>query len=199
MTVESYKIFAVKPKAATNLVTNPSFEKGTDGWTTGGSNTLARSDDVQRRGAFSCKCTYQDDPNLAVYAITLTDATYAGAIDIYIPSDYDGELLRLFFRDFTGDELIVGNADMTITDDGLVHILAASDFFYIPVSPLLNLPGNMLVTYNLPAAGLNINPISLSMASIAGLLLLGIAYDYFFRRPREVSLPTEPSTAGFEW
>ena len=116
MTITNYKIYAIKPKATTNLCTNPSFETGTTGWTTGGTNTIAKSAAQQRRGVYSLKCTYTDNDLLASYAIMLTDTDHVGAIDIYIPSTYTGTQLTLTWTGYTSGVVVSGLADMTIVD-----------------------------------------------------------------------------------
>ena len=116
MTVTNYKIYAIRPKAAVNLCTNPSFETGTNGWTTGGTNTIAQSSTVSRRGIYSCKCTYADNDLLASYAITITDTDHVAAIDLYIPSTYTGTQLTLTWTGFTSGVVVDGDADMTVTD-----------------------------------------------------------------------------------
>jgi len=117
MTLTNYKLFAIRPKATTNLCTNPSFETGTTGWTTGGTNTIATSATVQRRGVYSCKCTYADSTTFLSYSITLTAAAHTGTVDIYIPSGYDGTKLAVRFASFTSATgYVVGYPDMTLTD-----------------------------------------------------------------------------------
>ena len=118
MTLTNYKLFAIKPKAATNLVTNPSFETVTTGWATGGTNTIARSATVARRGAYSCIATYQNTAtNLASYAITLTAVAYVGSLDVYIPTAYNGTELVLTFSAYAGATVTDGDLDMTIRDN----------------------------------------------------------------------------------
>jgi len=119
MTLERLKFWVINPTKTqdTNLCTNPSFESGTTGWTTGGTNTIATSATQQRRGVYSCKCTYHDTKtNLAAFSITLTATTHTGTIDIYIPSDYDGTSLSVGWSSFTSSTSVVGKPDMTITD-----------------------------------------------------------------------------------
>lgn len=116
MTVTKEKFHIIKPKAATNLCTNPSFETGTTGWTTGGTNTIATSAVQQRRGVYSLKCTYTDNDLLASYSITLTDTDHVASMDIYIPSDYEGTELTLTWTGFTSGTVVAGLADMTIRD-----------------------------------------------------------------------------------
>lgn len=117
MTVTNYKLYAIKPKATTNLCTNPSFETGTTGWGTSGTNTLAQSNTVQRRGVYSCKITYQDNSTLLYLNphVVLTTSTHSGSIDIYIPSDYDGTDLKIDFV-FVSAISVDGDVDMSIRD-----------------------------------------------------------------------------------
>lgn len=118
MTVDSYKLFAIKPKAATNLFTNPSFELGTTDWVLTGTNTIEQSSEQQRRGAYSCKCTYQDSVVLIYNTMTLTAVKHWYSIDIYIPSDWDGGKISIGFSQFTSiTGTINADADMTITDN----------------------------------------------------------------------------------
>lgn len=114
MTVTKEKYYIIKPKASVNLCTNPSFEKATTGWTTGGTNTIARSTEQQRRAAFSLKCTYNDNDLLASYAITLTDTDHVAGVDIYVPSTYTGTQLTLSWTDYVTGVVVDGLVDMTI-------------------------------------------------------------------------------------
>lgn len=118
MTLELLKFWVINPTktADTNLCTNPSFESGTTGWTTGGTNTIATSVTEQRRGVYSCKCTYSNNDLLASYAITLTDTDHVASMDIYIPSDYEGTELTLTWTGFTSATIVAGKPDMTIRD-----------------------------------------------------------------------------------
>jgi len=116
MTLTNYKLFAIRPKATTNLCTNPSFETGTTGYTTGGTNTIATSATVQRRGVYSCKCTFADNDLTLSYAATLTAVAYVGTIDIYIPTAYDGTELTLTWTGYTSATVTAGKPDMTIRD-----------------------------------------------------------------------------------
>lgn len=90
----------------TNLVINSSFEVGTTGWYTGaGANTIAQSGDHARYGAYSCKCTYQDNTNLLYNAFTsgLTAAQHYASAWIWVPSDWDGGNISLVWGNFAGD------------------------------------------------------------------------------------------------
>lgn len=75
----------VLPKAAENLITNPSIETATTGWAASqGAETLARSADEQRRGAYSLKITPTTTDNQGAYhAVSLTaDTLYGVGIDL---------------------------------------------------------------------------------------------------------------------
>lgn len=100
---------------------------------------------------------------------------------------------------YSGYEYLPFITDIAITGDGLVHIVGAYTYGGIPFSPFLTLPGTFLITYELPPLP-TISPVSLTMVGIASVLLIGIAYDFFFRRGRGVpEPPAEPSIADFEW
>ena len=87
--------------AATNLVTNGGFETNTTGWTTGGTNTIARSTEQAKFGAASLKCTYSNNANLADFGITLTNAAHSASVWVYIPTAYDGGGIELRQLNFT--------------------------------------------------------------------------------------------------
>lgn len=118
MTLEIIKLYVIKPTKTTdlNLVTNPSFEVSTAGYTTGGTNTIAVSTAQARRGVSSCLCTYQDNDAFIIYATTLTAATYTFSVDVYIPTAYDGTDLVLSAFNFAGSAITVGRPNMTIRD-----------------------------------------------------------------------------------
>src|SRR3990167_4449938 len=100
-----------------NLCTNGGFETNTAGWSASGTNTLARSTEQAKFGAASAKCTYQNNNDIARFAVTLTAANHALSAWLYIPSDYDGTVITVRFVNFTG---ATGsgtvNADMTKVD-----------------------------------------------------------------------------------
>lgn len=108
----------IVPLDDTNLITNPSFEVNTTGYTTGGTNTIARDTTEQRRGVYGLKCTYSNNAVLASYAITLTAVAHTFAVDIYIPSNWDSDAqITAQFVGFTSATgTLSANADMTITD-----------------------------------------------------------------------------------
>lgn len=75
----------VLPKEATNLITNPSVETATTGWAAAqGAETLARSADEQRRGAYALKITPTTVDNQGAYhAVSLTaDTLYGAGVDL---------------------------------------------------------------------------------------------------------------------
>jgi hypothetical protein len=116
MTVSTQKYFIVSPQAASNININPSFELGTTGYTTGGTNTIARSSAVQRHGVYSCLVTYQDNDTLLSYAVTITNADHVGSVYVYIPTDYDGTDLKVGFSNFLPSSVVLGDVNMTIRD-----------------------------------------------------------------------------------
>jgi len=116
MTVTKEKFYIIKPKASINLCTNPSFETGTTGWATGGTNTIAQSAVQQSHGVYSCKATYADNDLMLSYAATLTAVAYVGTMDIYIPTAYDGTELTLTWTGYTSATVTAGKPDMTIRD-----------------------------------------------------------------------------------
>lgn len=119
MTLELLKFWVINPTKTkdTNLCTNPSFESGTTGWKAIGSNTLATSVVQQRRGVYSCKCTYQDNSIIGRYPFTVTaTGTYIGSVDIYIPASYSGTSLSVYITDFSYSTRTPGKPDMTIRD-----------------------------------------------------------------------------------
>jgi len=116
MTIDHYEISIIKPKASANICANPSFELGTSGWATLGTNTIARSSVQQRRGMYSCKATYQDNDGLLALTVVLTNTPHTASMDIFIPSDYNGTLLNLDFVNYVGGTFVSGLPDMTIRD-----------------------------------------------------------------------------------
>lgn len=110
---DSYGVWS----AATNLITNGGFESNTTGWSTGGTNTIARSTEQVKFGTQSLKCTYQDNTTLASFGITLTAVAHSFSAWVYIPSDYDGTVPRLRFNGFTSATgTLFRNLDLTKRD-----------------------------------------------------------------------------------
>ena len=82
----------VVPEAVTNLCTNPSFELGTTGWATGGTNVLSASNEQSWVGAYAGKCVCNTYPNnLGVYGITLPtpNVNYVWRAKIWVPTNFD--------------------------------------------------------------------------------------------------------------
>lgn len=96
----------VVAEGATNLVTNPSFEKDTDGWTAVGASTaLVQSVDYQRYGAYSLKVTPDTGVNDGVYfALTLSASTqYTATINVY---GANGTPYQVYFWDVTAGAVL---------------------------------------------------------------------------------------------
>src|SRR5687768_1054745 len=75
----------VIPEATTNLVTNPSVETATTGWTAVG-GSIARSTTQQRRGVYSLAVTPTSGTTDGVYfgTVSLTSGTtYTASVDVY--------------------------------------------------------------------------------------------------------------------
>jgi hypothetical protein len=107
----------IVPTATTNLITNPSIEIDTTGWTAGGTNTVAQSSTQSKYGNYSLLCTYQDNDALSSYSLTLTAAAYTLSAWVYIPTNYDGTQIRLSALNFAGATgTTFDNADMTKRD-----------------------------------------------------------------------------------
>lgn len=98
----------ITPLGMQNLIDNPSFELGTTGWSVTAPNTIERSSEQASKGAFSCKCTYQTQLTLAVYAITMPAAgTYTVSCLLYVPSSWSGTgTIFLFDAGFVGGSSI---------------------------------------------------------------------------------------------
>ncbi len=104
MALDTVDIWILKAKEAYNLVTNPSFETGTSGYTTVLS-TVARSRSYQRRGAYSLEIT----PNTGV-----ASGVYFGTVALAAGTKYTysadvlgvaGQAMRLEFRDTSANVL----------------------------------------------------------------------------------------------
>lgn len=84
----------VIPSKLVNYVTNPSFELGTTGYSTGGTNTIAQSSEQARRGIYSLKGTYSNDGEIVLLTVSgLTGSTaYTWSFDLYVPTGVTGTL-----------------------------------------------------------------------------------------------------------
>lgn len=87
----------ILPAAKTNLITNPSFETNTTGWTANGAGvSIARVATYQRRGAYSCEVTTATGVVSAAFcSITLTSGTqYTFSADV---RDVSGQAFQIYF------------------------------------------------------------------------------------------------------
>ena len=89
-------------------------------------------------------------------------------------------------------------SDIAVTGDGLVHLVGTKMYSPYVISPLVAIPGTFLITYQLSEITA-VSPISLGMIGVASVLIIGIAYDFFFRRRNIPAPPPEPSITDFEW
>lgn len=122
----------IQPKAATNLILNPSFETGTDSYTASGTNTIAQSTDYQFQGVYSLKCTYGNSLTMATYAgITITEAAHAYSARVFIPDDWDGGAISLAIANFVGATEQTASGAITTTGEwvrvGMVFTPLGSD------------------------------------------------------------------------
>lgn len=98
------QFYIVKPVESTNLVTNPSFERNTTGWTAVNSS-IARSTTRQNRGIYGLAVTPTSNTTAGVYFGTITTTTsvaYTFSIDVYAPT---GIPYRIYFASTSGTVL----------------------------------------------------------------------------------------------
>lgn len=83
MANQQIEIYIIKPKEATNLVTNPSFETGESGYSAR-SSSIARVTTQQRRGVYAEQITPQTNTESGIYyALALTGGTtYSFSADV---------------------------------------------------------------------------------------------------------------------
>lgn len=96
-----------------------SFESGTTGYTTGGTNTLESSDAQAKFGSRSAKATYEDNANL-LQRNQVVGAAGAHSFSrwVYIPTGFDGDGLRVVLTGFTGATGTISvAADMSTRDE----------------------------------------------------------------------------------
>lgn len=92
------------PLARTNLITNPSFERATTGWTALGGATLARVATEQYHGAYSLEVTPAASSSGAYCSISLTGGTTYG-ISVKLKG-VGGRLYALQLRNATATNVI---------------------------------------------------------------------------------------------
>lgn len=137
--------FIDDPLWPTNYVTNPGFETNTTGWSTFGTNTIARSTTRSKYGGASLLVTYQNDLRLASTSVSVPDKNrmYTAFAWVYIPANWDGGQITIGDDGiFSGAAYQTGvNANMLLRDqwqrvfytytigddvDGAIFIRAAS-------------------------------------------------------------------------
>lgn len=90
--------------------------------------------------------------------------------------------------------------DIAITGDELVHIVGTYNYPGYTPRIIYQIPGSFMVSYELPDIVIKVSPLSITMIGVSSVLLLGIAYDFFFRREKGApEPPAEPSISDFEW
>jgi hypothetical protein len=101
MAIRAIEIYIVQPKEATNLITNPSFETVTTGYTALQSS-LARSATYQRRGVYSLDLSPNTGQIAGVYySVALTAGlSYTFSCDV---KDVAGQTFNLYFADTSGN------------------------------------------------------------------------------------------------
>lgn len=111
----------IAPTFRQNLHTNPGVEDNLTGWTTGGTNTLARAFGpgiASRSGHWGLKAIYSNSTTLAAWTgVTLTAAQHTFSVWVKIPRDWTGGEIRVDAVNFTGATgEVAANADMNIRD-----------------------------------------------------------------------------------
>jgi hypothetical protein len=83
--------------ARVNLMLNPSIEEGTVNWQTFGANIIEATSEQVFEGSLSLKATYQNHNALAAHfgGLILTPQNYIAEIWVYIPSDWDGGIIKI--------------------------------------------------------------------------------------------------------
>ncbi len=109
------KFYIIDPAAATNLITNPSFETGATGWTASGAGvSIARSATYQRRGAYSLEVTTATGVASGAYFGTVamtSGVTYYFSVDVRGTS---GQAMRIYIATTGG----TARATTTFTANG---------------------------------------------------------------------------------
>lgn len=90
--------------ATTNFVLNPSFETGTTGWSTSGTNAIAQVSTQAQSGAAALRCTYNNHTTLAfINSLVLPSAgAYTLSAWVYIPADWDGGRIEVHPWSYVG-------------------------------------------------------------------------------------------------
>jgi hypothetical protein len=136
----------------TNMISNGGLETNVTGWTTAGSNTIARDTTKAKFGSASLKATYQNNIQLAGFNnITVTNGqTYTASAWTYIPDTYNGTQPQLEVGGSTAAiPLGVRNSwqrvTLTFTASGTTTNLALVERGSVPtVGSTINLDGIQL-------------------------------------------------------
>lgn len=129
----------IVPRAARNLIANPSFELGTTGWAAVGSNSIARSVEESFKGDYSLACTYADSLLMATYAATLTAEAYTLSARVLVPAGWDGGNLLLGINGFAGAVVDVAST----ASDGVMEEWLYLEVTFTPDAG--DLSGNLLL------------------------------------------------------
>ncbi|MHB0966022.1 MAG: phage head spike fiber domain-containing protein [Bellilinea sp.] len=106
MALTREKFYVITPKAATNLITNPSLENAITGWVASGAGvSIARVSTQQRRGAYSCEVTTATGiTSSAFFIVSLTSGLqYTFSADV---KDISGLAFRVRAYDLGGAQTI---------------------------------------------------------------------------------------------
>ena len=105
--------------ATENYILNSSFENGTTNWTTSGTNTIAASLLQQKFGTYSCLVTYGNNSDLLAQSKTMptTSTDYYLSAWVYVPTGYDGTVLRLEATSYSGSSEVYTTVFTVGTDD----------------------------------------------------------------------------------
>lgn len=105
-------------ETTTNRSLNPSLGANAVNWVAVGTNTVARSTEQFKYGTHSLKVTYQDSAYLCYHSnVTFIVADCTVGVWIYVPTNYDGTDLQVYFTGFTGmTGAVIGYVNMTNRD-----------------------------------------------------------------------------------
>lgn len=111
------QFYALLPQSTTNLITNPSFETGTTGWTAiAGSRTRVTTTGYQRRGAYGLQVTPTASSTDGVFygnVTTTTGQDYTFSVDVYSDSALN---LKIWWASTSG--VLIGSETLFTTTAG---------------------------------------------------------------------------------
>lgn len=100
--MSKWEILVPEPADVVNLITNPSIEKGTTGWATNGTNTIAKSSVESLFGSYSLLSTWVDNTVLfRTTSLTLTAVQHYFSIWVKLDSSWDGGNISVAISGFT--------------------------------------------------------------------------------------------------